>query len=143
MSIGGYDPSTNQFVSAAKHGGILAQSAAHTADYTSDAMYNPGAVGLRVDVAITAVAATPSVVFKLQKLNQASGVWSDVLASAAKTGVEVFSLTVSPAIAAAANVSAEAEAPGVWRVFADHSDADSMTYQIAYEYLLSQLAPPA
>ena len=137
--IGGYDPLTNNFVSAAKSGGILAASAARTAAYTGEAMRNPGAVGLRVDVDISAIAASPSVTFKIQKQNQASGAWSDVLASAAKTATGTFSLTVSPSVLAAANAVAQVEAPGVWRVVTTVGDADSMTYQIAYEYLLSQL----
>lgn len=139
MSLGGFSPATNQFVSAAKFGGILAESAAHTTAYTGDEMHNPGAVGLRVDVDISAISASPSVVFKVQKKNQAAGTWSDVIASAAKTGTGTFSLTVSPSVIAAANAVAQVEAPGVWRVITVPGDADSMTFQIAYEYLLSQL----
>lgn len=144
MSIGGYNPATNNFVSGGKFGGVLAALAARTAAYTGDTMYNPGAVGLRVDVHISSInAVTPSVTFKIQKLNQASGVWADVIASAAKVAVGTFSLTVAPSVAAAANEVAEEEAPGVWRVVTAVGDADAMTYAIAYEYLLSQLAPSA
>jgi len=139
MSIGGYSPITNQFVSSAKSGGILAARAAHTTAYASDPILNPGAVGLRVDVDISAIAASPSVVFKVQKYNQAAETWSDVLASAAKTGTGTFSLTVSPSVLAAANAVAQVEAPGVWRVITVPGDTDSMTFQIAYEYLVSQL----
>lgn len=137
--IGGFNPATNQFVSAGKYGGMVAESAAHIATYTSDPISNPGAVGLRVDVDISAVVSTPSTTFKIQKWNRAANTWADVIVSAAKTGVTSFSLTVSPSVLAAANVVAQVEAPGTFRVVATHGNANSMTYAIAYEYLMSQL----
>lgn len=140
MSAGYFSPSTNAFVTAGKSGAMIAASAARTTAYTGEAIENPGAVGLRVDVDISAIDASPSVTFKIQKYNRAAGAWSDVLASAAKTAVGTFSLTVSPAVAASANAVAQEEAPGTWRLVTTVGDADAMTWAASFEYLLQQAA---
>lgn len=138
---GYFSPTTNAFVTAGKSGAMIAASAARTTAYTGEAIENPGAVGLRVDVDISSInSVTPSVTFKIQKYNRAAGTWADVLASVAKTEVGAFSLTVSPAIDAAANEVAQEEAPGTWRLVTTVGDADAMTWAASFEYLLQQAA---
>lgn len=116
-----------------KTGNLLA-SAARTATFNGNDQYNPGASGVRVRVTSTALAATPSVVFKIQGKTPA-GAYEDLLTSAAMTTVSAQVLTVAPGVAASAGVTAQNYLPSEWRIRAEHADADSITYSATYEYL--------
>jgi hypothetical protein len=83
---------------------------------------------LHVIIKVTAASATPSVVFRIQGKDPASGDWYDILVSAAITGAGTTVLKVGPGLTAAANLVANDMIPSVWRLRAEHADADSITY---------------
>jgi hypothetical protein len=109
-------------------------SEARTADATSRAIENPGgATAVRFRVNVSAIAATPSVVFNVQGRTPA-GSWETLLQSAAVTGTGDTVLTVGQGLTAAANVTANGVVPSAVRLFADHGDADSITYSATVEF---------
>lgn len=107
----------------------LLASAARTADATAEVQTSrhKGAV---VVIDVTAISATPSVVFTIRGSDPVSGQTWDILASAAVTAVGTTVLKVYPALASVANDSENDVLPPVWEVFADHADADSITYSV-------------
>jgi hypothetical protein len=109
-------------------------SAARTASVNSSDFTNPGARGVRVWIKVTAISATPSVVFTIAG-KSSQGDYYAILASAAVTGTGTTTLVVHPDIAASANAVANTVLPYQWRVQAVAGDADSMTYSIGAEYL--------
>lgn len=110
-------------------------SAARTATHNSDDIPNPHARGLVVTIDVTAITATPSVVFKIQAKDDASGKYRDVLESAAITGTGTTVLRVHPSLTASANVTAKDVVGATYRVLATHADADSITYSVGAEEL--------
>lgn len=115
---------------------IVLASAARTATVNSDAYTDAHAEAVHVIVNVTALAATPSVVPKIQGRDPASGGWYDVLVGAAITDVTVGTppsmtvLKVGPGIGAAAGGSASDVLPDTWRVRMEHADTDSITYSV-------------
>lgn len=112
-------------------------SAARTATPTpmSDQVNRGQWRGLRVTINVTAIAATPSVVFTIQGKDPVTGAYYTVLASAAVTGTGVTTLYVYPGSAVTANAAANFHLPSTWRVIATHGDADSITYVVGAELL--------
>ena len=111
------------------------ESAARTASINSGDFRNRSNKGARVHIKATAASATPSVVFTVQGKDQLTGDYFDLLASAAVTATGDTFLTIYPAIAVTANVSASTVLPSYWRVKAVAADADSLTYSITADLL--------
>ena len=107
------------------------ESAARTATVASRDQVNWHGKGLHLVIDVTAVTATPSVVFTIQGKDVTSGKYYTILASAAITGTGTTVLRVHPALTAAANLVANDILPLHWRVNAVHGDADSITYSVA------------
>jgi len=116
--------------------GTAFASAARTATPTPFDAVNYNARGLHLVIDVTAVAATPSVVFTLQGQDVVSGKFYTILASAAITGTGTTVLRVYPGLTAAANLVASDILPRTWRVIATHGDADSITYSVGYSLIL-------
>lgn len=81
---------------------------------------------------VTAVTATPSVVFTLKGHDPISNTSYDILASAAITGTGMTVLRVSEHLTAAANTIAKDMLPEAMSLLATHADADSITYSVAF-----------
>ena len=88
------------------------------------------AQSLELVIDVTAITATPSVVFTLEREDTASGKWLTVLASAAIVAVGTTRLLISPHLTAAANSIAKDFGSGNFRLSAAHGDADSITYSV-------------
>jgi hypothetical protein len=115
---------------------ILLPSAARTADATAGPYSNPKHRGLHVVIDVTAAADTPSVVPHIQAQDPATGTWYDILVGAAITGAGTTVLKVYPGLAAVANLVADQGLPGLWRLFMDAADADSLTYSVGAHLLV-------
>lgn len=108
-------------------------SAARTADATS-VVFNATAGGYRgayFIIDVTSVTATPSVTFTVRGVDRVSGQTFDILTSAAITATGTTTLQIGPGITATANVDEDSYLPPMFEVFADHADADSITYSVA------------
>ena len=108
-------------------------SAARTATVSSSKFEGSGAQTLTVAIDATAVAATPSVVFTIERYNPIADDWTAVLASAAVTAVGNTVLVVDPSITVVANATASTSVPFTWRVTATAGDADALTYSVYAE----------
>lgn len=106
-------------------------SAARTATPDTMEFDVPRRRTLTLVIDVTAVTATPSVVFTIQGVDRVSGKTFDVLVSAAITGTGTTVLRVNDALTAAANTIAKDAIPPVIRITAVHGDADSITYSVA------------
>ena len=111
-------------------------SAARTASPTASTLLNKFNRGVQVIIDVTAVAATPSVVFAVEGKDGVSGEWYALLTSAAITSTGTTVLRVEPGATEAANTVAAAGVPRVWRVTATHADADSITYSVGANLLI-------
>lgn len=109
---------------------ILMASAARTATH-SVTMVTPCLGGLFV-IDVTAVTATPSVVFTISGVDPASDKAWTILASAAITGTGTTVLRVHPSLTAAANTIAKDVLPQALKITATHADADSITYSLGF-----------
>src|SRR5688572_16303031 len=106
-------------------------SAARTETPTATTFVNEhGHRGLHLIIDVTAVAATPSVVFTIQGVSPLGDDAYTLLASAAITGTGTTILRVYPGLTAAANTVANDVLPAQWRVAAVHADTDSITYSV-------------
>lgn len=77
---------------------------------------------------VTAIAATPSVVFKVDGVDRASGKAINLITSAAIVGTGTTVLRINDALTAAANTIVKDVVWPVLRFTATHGDADSITY---------------
>jgi len=111
-------------------------SAARTSTISSADQTNHNGRGVRVYVNVTAVAATPSIVVTVEGKDPVSGVYTEILASAAITGTGMTVLAVYPGCAAVANAVANVALPRTWRVTATHADTDSITYSVGASVIL-------
>lgn len=109
---------------------LILASAARTATNNSVDLQNLLHRGVHLVIDVTAVAATPSVVFTIQGKDPLSGQYYTILASAAVTATGTTVLRVFPGATAAANTVANDWLPQTWRVLATHGDADSITYTV-------------
>lgn len=110
-------------------------SAARTATVNSPDFRNASSKGARVHIDVTAVTATPSVVFTIQGKDNLTGDYYTLLASAAVTATGDTYLVVYPGVAAAANTAVSLPLSPYWRVNCVHGDADSITYGVTVELL--------
>ena len=112
------------------------ESAARTADPTTKDLPNAGCRGLHLIIDVTAVTATPSVVFTIKGKDPVSGkVWT-ILASAAIVATGTTILKVYPGRTAAANLVASDVLPPTWQVTAVHGDADSISYSVTAQMVV-------
>ena len=116
--------------------GTALASAARTATANSADLVNYNGKGLHVVIDVTAITATPSVVFTIQGKDALSGQYYTVLASAAITATGTTILRVHPGLTAAANTVANDLIPRTWRVNAVHADGDSITYSVGYSLVV-------
>lgn len=117
--------------------GTLLASAARTATVASADQTNYNARGVRVFINVTATSATPSITITIQEKDPISGNYIDKLVSAAITTTgQKTTLVMYPGVTAAANVAISEPLGRTWRINATHSDADSITYSVAYGYIL-------
>lgn len=108
-------------------------SAARTATPTVDQfnIEHGSVTGLVCVIDVTAIAATPSVVFTLQGYDPVSTkVWT-LLVSAAIVATGTTVLRVHPQLTASANLIAKDIVPDAFTLTAVHGDADSITYTVA------------
>ena len=105
-------------------------SAARTATPVAGVLYSRRATGIKVTIICTAAGVTPSVVFSIQGYDAASAAYVILLASAAVTGAGTTTLTISPNIATAANVSLNAVIPDTLKVVATHGNGTTITYSV-------------
>ncbi len=80
---------------------------------------------------VTAVTATPSVVFTIAGLSPESSTEYTILTSAAITATGLTVLRISPHLTAAANTIAKDMLPQAIKVTATHADADSITFSMS------------
>lgn len=81
---------------------------------------------------VTAVSATPSVVFGIAGVSPSGASTYTILDSAAITGTGLTVLRVSPHLTAAANTVAKDILPSEIKVTATHADTDSITYEVDF-----------
>jgi hypothetical protein len=111
-------------------------SAARTASENSADLSNPYARGAVIVIDVTAVTATPSVVFTVKGKSALGSDYYTILASAAITATGQTVLRIYPGLTAAANVTASDVLPATWRVEAVHGDADSITYSVSANLIM-------
>lgn len=112
----------------------LLASAARTADTNTADQTNVNHVGVFVVVNVTAVAASPSVVVRVQGKEPVSGNYYNLLDGTPITdvsGVGMYVFKVTPGIGQVAGGAAADRLPKTWRVLMDHGDADSITYSVS------------
>lgn len=109
---------------------IVFVSAARTATETKT--MTTGCLGGVFIIDVTAVTATPSVVFTIRGCDPASDKTWDILASAAITGIGTTVLRIHPSLTAAANTIAKDVLPQALSIVATHGDADSITYSVGF-----------
>jgi hypothetical protein len=105
-------------------------SAARTA--TSSKTFTTSAQSALFFINVTAVTATPSVVFTIAGLDPISGTAYTILTSAAIVGTGMTVLRVHPEITAAANTIAKDYLPSQIKVTATHGDTDSITFSMSF-----------
>lgn len=108
---------------------IIFESAARTAT-SSATMLTDSTEGLFF-INVTAITASPSVVFTIAGVSPA-GTEYTILTSAAITGTGLTVLRVSPQLTAAANTIAKDMLPQAIKVTATHADADSITFSMYF-----------
>ena len=114
----------------------LLASAARTASNDTADQTNYNGRGVHIVIDVTAIAATPSVVFTVQGKDALSGKYYTLLASAAIVGTGTTVLRIFPGATAAANLTANDILPRTWRVSIAHGDADSITYSVGASVIL-------
>lgn len=112
--------------------GTYLASAARTATPTKQTKTNRDNKGIIAIINVTAVSASPSVVFTIQGYDPASQTWYTILASAAITGTGQTVLRVHPDLTASPNLIAKDFLPDRWAIDAVHADSDSITYSVGY-----------
>jgi hypothetical protein len=113
----------------------LLASAARTATNNSATVNNPRGKAIRFTVDCTARAGSASTVFTFQGLDQVSGKYYTLLASAAVTTAATTQYNIGLGSTVTANVSANVPAPVAFRVLATHGTADAHTYSVSAEIL--------
>lgn len=109
---------------------ILFASAARTA--TVSMTTNTECTGGLFYINVTAVTATPSVVFTIAGVNPGSDTAYTILDSAAITGTGLTVLRVHPSLTASANTIAKDMLPQALKITATHADTDSITYSVGF-----------
>jgi hypothetical protein len=115
---------------------LILESAARVATNQTPDQYNyAGHKGLHLFINVTAITATPSVVFTIQGKDSITGNYYTLLVSAAIVATGVTTLKIYPGLVVAGNLAANDVLPLVWRVNCAHGDADSITYSITADLL--------
>lgn len=114
-----------------KHPVSLFASAARTATPTP-ATFNTECRAGFFFINVTAVTATPSVVFTISGVDPASGAIYTILASVAIVGTGLTVLRVGENMTAANNTIAKDMLPQAMVVAPVHGDADSITYTVYF-----------
>ena len=130
LLVGQYNGTTAEAAAGNTDVTVLA-SAARTATTASSDLTNTNGTGLHLQIEVTAIVDTPSVVCTIQGKASVSSAYYTILATAAITGVSSNNYRVFPGSTVTANVSANDIIPRVWRVNCVHADADSITYSIS------------
>ena len=89
--------------------------------------------GMILDIIVTAVTDTPSVVFTIQSKDYPDGTtYTNLLLSAAVTGTGTTRLIIYPGCVAVANSILNQPMPMYWRLFSDGTwgGTDGITYQV-------------
>lgn len=94
--------------------------------------FQTGSIGGIFVIEVTAVTATPSVVFTIRGQATEAGETWDILASSAITATGTTVLKVHPSLTASANAVAKDILPGAIEIDANHADTDSITYKIQF-----------
>jgi hypothetical protein len=110
---------------------VLFASASRTATSSSPVVNGNRCKALVVVIDVTAITATPSVVFTVEVVDSLSGKFPAVLTSAAVTATGTTVLTIGQGVTAVANVSSGQAVPENVRVTATHGDADAITYTVS------------
>lgn len=105
-------------------------SAARTA--TDSQTVGCGSTGGLFFINVTAVTATPSVVFTIKGHDPVSSETYTILESAAITTTGLTVLRVHPSLTASANTIAKDILPASITVTATHGDTDSITYSVGF-----------
>ena len=125
---------------ANKNGTILPSEArTENATYTSDAIHNYGAKGVRLFIKNGTIGTTTLTV-KIQVLNPVDDTWIDLpgaVTTALTTDNDANTLTVYPGIAETANVEISTHLGPIWRVSAALNDGDTtpVTFSVGADYL--------
>ena len=114
---------------------VVFASAARTATVSSADLVNDFGKVCHVFIDVTAISATPSVVFAIEGKDATSGKYYTILTAAAMTTVTTKILRVGPGLTASANLIVNDLLPRTWRVTATHGDADSITYSVGASVL--------
>lgn len=109
---------------------VVIPSAARTAD--ADFTFTCQTIGGLFVIDVTAVTATPSVVFTIQGVEPISGNTWTILQSAAITSTGTTVLRVHPSLTAAANTIAKDMLPQAININCNHADTDSITYSVRF-----------
>ncbi len=112
-------------------GGTVFASAARTETPTPASLTNYNGRSLIVVINVTAIAATPSVVFNVYGVDSISGTKYLMLASAAVVATGTTVLRIGPDIAAVANLAAIYPVPRSISIDPVHADGDSITYSVS------------
>lgn len=107
---------------------LIFAKAARTA--TATATLSTESVQALIFINVTAVTATPSVVFTISGVSPAGSAVYTILESAAITATGLTVLRISPHLTAAANTIAKDILPSELKVTATHADTDSITYEV-------------
>jgi hypothetical protein len=124
---------TTQMATRGKQRISILPLAARTTTQTSRSYTTPYHNGIILSLYATALAATPSIVMKIQGWDvDGAGTWTDLLADAAVTTAAptASDLKLYPGAITAANVALDRPLPSKWRVVVTHGDADSITYKV-------------
>jgi len=111
-------------------------SAARTANTNSADFTNFNARGLHLNIDVSAIAATPSIVPTIQGKDPVSGNYYNLLVGPALTAVSNITMIVYPGIIESAGFKASLPLPRTWRVNMVHADADSITYSVTGSLIL-------
>ena len=103
-------------------------SAARTATVVSAVLNSEEVVSSMFSINVTAVTATPSVVFSIEGKDPLSGAFYNIIDSAAITATGISSVQVG--------VSINEMLPQEYRVTATHADADSITYSVGVVHMV-------
>jgi len=110
-------------------------SVARTATIVSSVLSAEEAISSIFVIDVTAITASPSVVFSIEAKDPLSTAFYNVIDSAAITGTGTTTIQVGMNIVAAANIAANEMLPAEYRITATHGDADSITYTVGVTHL--------
>jgi hypothetical protein len=133
-----YQGTNGQWVRARSNDSpVIFASAARTATVSSATQENTNFRGGQFIINVTAITATPSVVFSIEGRDLASATFFTLLDSVAITGVGQTILRVYPGLfPVVANETVNDLLPWLWRITATHADADSITYSVGANLML-------